>query len=118
MPSKGGNTMTPLRRRMIEDMTLAGLSEGTQRAYLSAIRRLAKHYGRSPEVLTETEVAEYLRHLIKSRVARGTFNTARFAIACLFENTLQRNWPLLKKSSARPGRSGSRRFWTTTASAA
>jgi hypothetical protein len=36
--------MTPLRLRMTEDMTLAGLAPGTQAVYLDAVRRLATHY--------------------------------------------------------------------------
>lgn len=33
--------MSPLRARMIEDMTLAGLAPGTQTVYIQAVRRLA-----------------------------------------------------------------------------
>jgi Phage integrase, N-terminal SAM-like domain len=45
--------MTPLRARMIEDMTLAGLAPRTQEVYLQAVRRLAAHYKRSPDLLSE-----------------------------------------------------------------
>jgi hypothetical protein len=45
---------------MIEDMTLAGLAQGTQRVYVSAVRQLAAHYGRSPGQLSEEEVRRYL----------------------------------------------------------
>ena len=41
--------MSPLRARMIEDMTLAGLAVGTQKIYTQAVSRLAKHYRRSPD---------------------------------------------------------------------
>jgi hypothetical protein len=93
--------MTPLRRRMIEDMRLAGLSEGTQRTYLGDICRLAGFYKRSPEQLSEAEVQAYLRHLLEvKKVARGTFQTARFAIEFLYGNTLGRDWALLKKRFA------------------
>ncbi len=44
--------MSPLRQRMIEDMTLAGLAAGTQERYIRAGRRLAAHYRRSPEQLS------------------------------------------------------------------
>ena len=44
--------MTPLRQRMIDDMRLAGFAKRTQDVYIQAIRRLAAHYMRSPEVLT------------------------------------------------------------------
>ena len=43
--------MSPLRARMIEDMKLAGLAATTQEIYLQAVRSLAKHYNRSPELL-------------------------------------------------------------------
>src|SRR4051794_17655073 len=41
-------TMSPLRMRMLEDMKLAGLAEGTRAAYLRAVRQLAKDYRRAP----------------------------------------------------------------------
>jgi hypothetical protein len=52
--------MSPLRTRMIDDMTLAGLAAGTQRIYTQAVRRLAAHYRRSPDQLSEEEVRGYL----------------------------------------------------------
>jgi restriction endonuclease Mrr len=92
--------MTPLRCKMIEDMRLAGLCEGTQRTYQCAIALLAKFYKRSPELLTEEQVTAYLRDMLERRkVARGTFQTARFAIQFLYQNTLPRDWALLKKRS-------------------
>jgi hypothetical protein len=44
--------MSPLRARMIEDMTLAGLAVGTQKIYIQSVRRLAAHYRRSPDQLS------------------------------------------------------------------
>ena len=44
--------MTALREQMAKDMQLRGLSEQTQKAYLRAVRKLAEHYGRSPDQLT------------------------------------------------------------------
>src|SRR5271163_967358 len=49
-------TMSPLRARMIEDMILAGLAEGTREAYVRAVRQLAAFYRRSPDQLSEEEV--------------------------------------------------------------
>ena len=65
--------MSPLRERMIEDMTLAGLALGTRQAYTQAVRRLAVHYRRSPDQLSEEEVRSYLLELRKQGAARGTF---------------------------------------------
>ena len=44
--------MTELRTRMIEDMKLAGHSQGTQDAYIRVVRQLAGHYRISPDQLT------------------------------------------------------------------
>ena len=67
--------MTPLRLRMIEDMTLAGLAAGIQAVYIQAVRRLAAHYRRSPDQLSEDEVRAYLLSLRERGVALGTFKT-------------------------------------------
>ncbi|HVC17162.1 MAG TPA: phage integrase N-terminal SAM-like domain-containing protein [Rhodanobacter sp.] len=61
---------------MIEDMTLAGLAGGTQRVYAQAVRRLAAHYHRSPDLLSEEAVRSYLLGLRQGGVARGTFQTS------------------------------------------
>ena len=102
--------MTPLRVRMTEDMTLAGLAAGTQANYLQAVRRLAAyyrlaaHYKRSPDLLSEEEVRAYLLHLRDQRgVALGTFKTNHGGIQFLYRRTLDRDWPLFwKKRFARP----------------
>ena len=101
------NKMTPLRKKMNDDMKLAGLALSTQAIYLKAVESLAKHYGRSPDTLSEQEVQQYLVRLVDDRnVARGTFKTAHFGIKFLFTNTLGRTWDLfLKKRFAYPSKS-------------
>ena len=42
--------ISPLRRRMIEDMTVRNLSPATQRSYLAAVLKLSRYFGRSPIV--------------------------------------------------------------------
>jgi len=56
---------------MIEDMKLAGLAATTQEIYLQAVRSVAKHYNRSPELLAEEEVRRYLLD-VRERNARST----------------------------------------------
>jgi len=48
-------SMTDLRERMIADMTSAGLVPSTQERYIQAVRRLAAHYRRSPDQLSERD---------------------------------------------------------------
>ena len=95
--------MTPLRVRMTEDMTLAGLAAGTQANYLQAVRRLAAYYRRAPDQLSEEEVRAYLLGLRDRGVALGTFKTNHGGIQFLYRRTLDRDWPLFwKKRFARP----------------
>lgn len=102
--------MTPLRKRMIEDMTLAGLSAGTQTQYVRAVRGLAAYYRRSPDELSEEEVRRYLLAIRERGAARGTFKTCHYGIQFLYRATLHRPWPLFtKKRSACRGKSACRR---------
>ena len=90
-------TMSPLRRRMIEDMVLAGLAKSTQAVYVEAVRRLGEHYGRSPDTLTEKEVRAYLVGMRERGVARGTFKANHFGIQFFYRHTLNRDWALFSK---------------------
>ena len=99
--------MSPLRARMIEDMSLAGLATGTQKIYVQAVRRLAAHYRRSPDLLSEEEVRGYLLGLRQRGVARGTFQTSRFGLLFFYHHTLVRTWGLFgEKGSPRHDRNG------------
>jgi hypothetical protein len=58
---------TALRKRMHQDLQLAGLSKRTQEAYLRAVRQLADHFHTPPDRLSEQQVREYLLHLKNDR---------------------------------------------------
>ena len=95
--------MTPLRKRMIDDMVAAGLSPATRYNYILAVRGLAAHYRRSPEVLGQAEVRSYLLHVRDERgVAHGTFQPLHAGIQFLYVRTLDRDWPLFSKKESRP----------------
>ena len=55
--------MTQLRQQMIRAMDLKNLTHHTQRAYLSAVTGMAKHYRQSPEKITDTMIEDYLLYL-------------------------------------------------------
>lgn len=87
--------MTPLRRRMIDDMTLKGLSTHTQRAYLRAVAMLAGHFGKSPDRITKDEVRAFLVHVVaQKKVSQSYFNQIISALRFLFHETLNRDWVL------------------------
>lgn len=96
--------MTELRRRMMEDLALAGYSPKTQKSYLDAVRKLAKHYMRSPDKLSEEEVRRFFLHLInKRKAAKSTVTIYLCGIKFFFEKTLGRVWPVF--DLVRPRRS-------------
>ena len=55
--------MTQLRQKMIRAMELKNLSHHTQRAYLSSVKGIAKHYGRSPDKINPKMIEDYLLYL-------------------------------------------------------
>ena len=99
--------MTALPQRMMEDMVLAGLSEGTQKRYLSVMTHLAKTYNRSPDRITEEEIRKHMLSLRDERgVALGTFKAHWHGIRFFYMRTLGVEWGLfLKKKWACRSRS-------------
>jgi integrase/recombinase XerD len=57
--------MTPLRRRMLEDMEMRNLSPNTQKNYLRQVAQFAVHFGKSPDQLGPEEIRTYLLHLVR-----------------------------------------------------
>jgi site-specific recombinase XerD len=87
--------MSPLRKRMIEDMQLAGFEERTQSSYVRSVEGLARYYMRSPDQLSEEELRAYFVHLTCERkLARPTVTIALCGIKFLYERTLKRDWSL------------------------
>jgi len=111
--------MTPLRCRMIEDMTLAGLAPRRQAIDVKSVRRLTADYRRSPDELSEEEVRWYLIKLRDRGAARGTFKVAHDAIQFLYQHTLGVAGPLFsRKRLVYRSTSGCRMRGPTTRSAA
>lgn len=58
--------MSPLRRRMTEDMTVRNLSPATQRSYLHAVSKFSRYFGRSPDQLDLEDVRAFQVHLVST----------------------------------------------------
>jgi len=88
--------MTELRKRMIEDMQLQGLSARTQDHYVYAVRDLAGYFHRSPDQLKDEDLREYFLHLTnKGKVSRSTVTIRLCGIKFFYETTLRQPWPTL-----------------------
>lgn len=89
--------VTALRRRMIADLQLRGLSERTQEMYVRAVRQLAEPYGKPPDQTTEEERREYFLHVKNVKPwSRAGMTIALCGIKCFYEHTLQRQWTSLQ----------------------
>ena len=85
--------MTPLRKRMIEELQLRNLSTLTTHIYVKAVERFARHFKASPERLGAEQVRQYLLYLIHERkLSASTLQVHRAALHFLYVNTLKQPW--------------------------
>ena len=80
--------ISPLRRRMIDDMTIRNMSPATQRSYLHAVKGYSVYFGRSPERLGLEDVRSYQVHLISKGIAWATLNQVVCALRFFYGITL------------------------------
>lgn len=81
-------SISPLRRRMIDDMTIRNMSPATQRSYLHAVKGYSVYFGRSPERLGLEDVRSYQVHLISKGIAWATLNQIVCALRFFYGITL------------------------------
>jgi integrase/recombinase XerD len=85
--------MTPLRRRMIEDMQIRNLAPRTQVCYVEQVDRFARHFRRSPELLGTAEIRAWQIYLARDkRLAASSISVAVVALRFLYAATLRRAW--------------------------
>ncbi len=85
--------MTPLRRRMLDDMAVRNLAENTQSSYLQQIVSYARYFHRPPEELGPEEIRAYQIHLTQTRMlAPSSVSIATGALRFLYKVTLKRDW--------------------------
>jgi site-specific recombinase XerD len=78
---------------MIECLQLRGFSERTQEAYVRAVRQLAQHYHKSPDLISEEELRQYFLYIRNvKKYARPTTTIALCGIKFFFERTLGKQW--------------------------
>ena len=80
--------LSPLRRRMIEDMTVRNLAPTTQRSYISAVARFSRFFGRSPDRLDLDDVRTFQVHLVSQGVSWGNLNQTVAALRFFYGVTL------------------------------
>jgi hypothetical protein len=82
--------MSPLRQKLIRDLTLRGFSHHTIRSYVLQVKCLAKYYRRSPDKITSEEIQDYLFYLINEKgLAWSSCSVAAHAFRFFYPNTLR-----------------------------
>ncbi len=85
--------MTPLRQRMLEDMSIRNLTENTQLSYLQQVSLYAKYFHKSPETFGPQEVRDYQVSLTMNRkLSASSIGAATSALRFLYRVTLKQNW--------------------------
>src|SRR5207344_1190342 len=80
--------MSPLRRRMIEDMTVRNLSPATQRSYLHAVTKFSRYFGRTPDRLGLEDVRAFQVHLVSTGISWPALNQTVCALRFFYGVTL------------------------------
>jgi len=87
--------MTPLRRRMTEDMQVRSLSPQTQATYVQQVSLFARHFNKSPELLGPEDIRSYQLYLTNERkLAPSSIILAVAALRFLYKITLHKDWSL------------------------
>ena len=94
-------SISPLRQRMIDDMTLRTLQETTQSGYLRSVKRLAKFLGRSPDTASPEDLRAFQKHLVEDGASSSTINATIRGLRFFFETTLERPQALKRMSAVR-----------------
>ena len=83
--------ISPLRRRLIEDMTIRRLSPKTQYQYIRHVKKFADFLGRSADKATAEDVHRYQLWLASIGTTVPTVNVSATALRFFFNVTLKRH---------------------------
>jgi site-specific recombinase XerD len=82
--------ISPLRQRLIDDMTARRFSEDTKRDYVRNVRKFAAFLGRSPDTATSEDLRRFQLHVAQQQVSPWSINAAIAALRFFFTQTLER----------------------------
>lgn len=82
--------ISPLRRRMVEDMTVRGFTPSTQRGYIRAVRDFTAFLGRPPDQAGAEDLRRYQLHMRSEGASATTMNATVSALRFFFGVTLDR----------------------------
>ena len=83
--------ISPLRQRMIEDMTARHFAEKAQTDYIRYVKNFAAFLGRSPDTASAEDLRLFQQHMTKTHVSPGVINATVVALRFFFKVTLERD---------------------------
>src|ERR1700755_2726764 len=66
--------ISPLRQRMIDDMTARRFSEKVRKAYVRHVRSFAAFLGRSPDTATSEDLRHFQLHMAQQQISPWSIN--------------------------------------------
>src|SRR5260370_39729462 len=81
---------SPLRRRMIEDMSIRKFAAKTQHDYVQRVKEFATFLGRSPDTAKSDDARRFRLHLASSGAGTPKINATVAALRFFFKLTLDR----------------------------
>ena len=96
--TQNSKSITPLRQRMIEDMTMRKLSPRTQTTYIRAVKNFTRFVGRSPDTASAEDLRRYQLHLVEQGISSGSLNATITGLKFFFATTLERPEAMAKMS--------------------
>ena len=82
--------MTPLRQRLVDELTRRNYSPRTVEAYVAAVARTARHFACSPDRLTPDQLRDFQLHLIARAASWSLFNQVACALRFFYRHVLDR----------------------------
>jgi integrase/recombinase XerD len=80
--------ISPLRQRMIDDMSLRNMSALTQAAYIRAVKNFSKHFRKSPDKMTFEDVRKYQLSLVGRGLGPQAVNQIMCALRFFYKTTM------------------------------
>jgi integrase/recombinase XerD len=95
--------MTPLRKRMTQDLRIRNYAAATIKLYIDLVARFARFFGQSPEHLGPEAIRTYQVHLVDERKVSWTIlNQTVCALRFLYRVTLGKDWAIQHIPYAKP----------------
>jgi integrase/recombinase XerD len=97
-------TISPLRQRMIEDMTMRKMTKKTQSQYIRGVKRFSEFFGHSPSKACAEDLRRFQLELASNGTSKCTINATISALRFFFEVTLRRPDIMLQMSTVHVAR--------------